>query len=339
MKRLILLLFGFTFLLMANPVALYPGFSEIQVKELDSWFIEVYNWDNYFTLDDSLVLETKSEQSQIISMSTINNDTINGQYLFVIEQQDLQTPLQIDRNNDFLKLYKNGTLIDSVKIGIYEGSVLHNIDTSQSIIRSETAYEYCKDSSPSKGYLDNSNEGAVIYGHFYDKDGLILSNCTVKFYPGRVMWGEYIDENGLYKAHFSPRYHSFYSFYIRHDNGANKTWSFTPVNIDLEPQDSVEVNFYSTMTSIKPVIQSPIMLNNYPQPATDYSWFVIGNTDIAASSMQMNVYDLNGRKVDSFVPTSYQVRYDCSHLAQGTYIMSLQQNKRVLAAKKLHIMK
>jgi len=43
--------------------------------------------------------------------------------------------------------------------------------------------------------------------------------------------------------------------------------------------------------------------------------------------------------VDSFKPRAYQYRYDCSHLSQGSYIMTLQHGREVLATKKLQILK
>jgi hypothetical protein len=55
--------------------------------------------------------------------------------------------------------------------------------------------------------------------------------------------------------------------------------------------------------------------------------------------MRVNVYALNGRKVDSFIPTAKHFRYDCGHLPQGSYVLSLQHGHEVLASKKLQILK
>ena len=198
---------------------------------------------------------------------------------------------------------------------------------------------YYKSNVPTIGNSANNYEAAHIYGRMYDSNEQMITNSTIKFYPGQVMWGEHVGEDGVFIAKYAPRYYTFGSFFVRHDNGFGQTWDITSVKLNLEPGDSIEVNFYSTMTSITPVIQNTIKLNNYPHPASSYTWFFIDNTDVEASAMRVNVYALNGRKVDSFIPTAKQFRYDCAHLPQGSYVMSLQQGNKVLATKKLQILK
>ena len=290
---------------------------------------------------DSFMIKNKND-SAIVNTYTRTDSSDMGAFI-VFTQDDLSKLLELDKDKDNDKItlcfFSDSSMYEkTLKIGTYANSYLHNLRSDQSICWDMYDGMFYKSNTPTIGE-PNNYDTAMIYGQIFDNQGAVISNATVKFYPGHVYWGEYIDSDGYYQARYSPRYLRFSEYFIRHDNGTGKTWEITPVEIDLEPLDSIEVNFYSTMTSIKPVVQSPIMLINYPQPATDYSWFVIGNTDIEASTMRMNVYDLAGRKVDSFVPQSHQLRYDCSHLSQGAYIMSLQQGEKILASKKLQIMK
>jgi hypothetical protein len=317
-----------------------PAIYELQIIEANNWKLEINMFAEEYYSPDSFRVKNKSDSAMVINYTRY--DSLIYGSVFVVTQEDLSKSLNFDRDNDMITLcyFIDGEkFISSVKIGTYLGSYIHNLDSCQSICWDMYWNEHYKSNTPTIG-ADNTDEEAKIFGKIFDANGVAITNSTVAFYPiWWVFYGEYISEDGIYHAEFSPSYHSFNSFLIRHDNGFTQEWNVSHVELDLEPGDSIEVNFYSTMTSIKPVIQSPIILNNYPQPAADYSWFVIGNTDIEASAMRMNVYNLNGQKVDSFVPRSYQLRYDCSHLAQGTYIMSLQQNRKVLASKKLHIMK
>lgn len=339
MKRLILFVISVCAFLSANPIDTSPTIYELQIIASNDWKIEVNMFNGGYFSVDSFMVKNKSD-SAIVNTYTRHDSSDMGTFI-VFTQGDLSKVLELDKNNDKITLccFSDSSKYEkTLKIGTYTNSYLHNISSNQSICWDMYSGMYYKSNTPTIGEPNNF-EAAKIYGQIFDNEGSVISNATVKFYPGNVYWGEYIDSDGYYQARYSPRYLRFSEFFIRHDNGFGQTWEITPVELDLEPGDSIEVNFYSTMTSIKPVIQLPIMLNNYPQPATDYSWFVIGNTDIEASAMSIYVYDLSGRKVDTIIPRSYQYRYDCSHLPQGSYIMSLQKGNKILASKKLQILK
>jgi hypothetical protein len=156
-----------------------------------------------------------------------------------------------------------------------------------------------------------------------------------------VLSSDYIDSTGYYTS-VLPAYYHFYDYLVLWKNSIENSdgWNFEPVSIDVEPGDSLLVDFYASQTAIKPVIKNDIIkLNNYPHPASSYTWFYIDNTDVDASAMRVNVYALNGRKVDSFIPTARHFRYDCGHLPQGSYVLTLNHGHEMLASKKLQILK
>jgi len=335
MKRLILVFIILFSLIYANPKAMKYGFSEVQIVNENEWFVELYNWNNSLGSSDSLFLECENGKSKIV--------TIDSMDIVVFYQDDLELALQLNRENDYLKLYSNHSMIDSLKIGTYEGSYIHHLDSTQSVACGMNwGDEYSKCETPTPGEENTGLSTGKIYGHFYDKDGSLITDRYVKIREGDFLTpaSDYIDSTGFYTTLLPARYH-FYNYliiwrpYIDSDG-----WNFNNVMFDLEPGDSLEVDFYASQTSVRPVIKNDIIkFNNYPHPASSYTWFVIDNTEIEASAMRVNVYALNGRKVDSFKPRAYQYRYDCSHLPQGSYIMSLQHGSEVLATKKLQILK
>ncbi len=333
MKHLTILLLISTCMLLGNPIDSSPTVHEFQIIAPDNWFIEI----NYENGIDSIFIFNKSDSAKVLEFQ-VSEDVV------VVTQDNLDKEIKFDKNNDCvgLKLYYGSEYYKkSVNIGTYQDSYLRNISSDQSIVYDMHSSSYSKSNEPKIGDIYNEFQKCTIYGHFYDGASKPIKDEKFVFY--NIMWNPYLytDSTGFYTATRDARYYYYDALRYNSTSPDAEVWEFYPIEFYLEPGDSIEVNFISkkVLTSIKPVIQSPIMLNNYPQPATDYSWFVIGNTDIEASALRMNVYDLTGRRVDSFIPSSHQVRYDCSHLAQGTYIMSLQKGNKQLASKKLQIMK
>jgi type IX secretion system substrate protein len=231
-------------------------------------------------------------------------------------------------------------MIDSLKIGTYEGSYIHNLDSTQSVACGEFwGDEYFKHKTPTPGEENIGLCSGKIYGHFYINNDDPVRNAKFVFYNNMVFPYLYTDSTGYYTASKGARY--YYYDALRYDGSGPdaEVWDFQPIEFDLEPGDSIEVNFIALQSTIIPVIQNTIKFNNYPHPASNYTWFFIDNTEIDASAMRVSVYALNGRKVDSFIPSAKQFRYDCSHLPQGSYVMSLQQGNEVLASKKLQVLK
>jgi hypothetical protein len=342
MKKLLALLsiiFAFNF---ASPAYdLSPAIYELQIIEADNWKMEINLFQEEYCSPDSFMLKNKSDSAMILTYTRF--DSLEWGSVLVVTQDDLSKPLDFDIENEEITLcyfVEGEKFYNWLLIGSNPYSEIHNLDSSQSICWDMLWYEHYKSNTPTIG-ADNVYEEAIIYGKVFDSAGQPITNSTIAFYPlyNMVFWGEYTGEDGTFQARFSPKQQVFSSLLIKHDNGFAQYWDVNRVEIDLEPGDSIEVNFYSTMTSIRPIILTPISLYNYPQPASSYTWVNIDNTDVDASAMRVNVYALNGRKVDSFIPTAKHFRYDCGHLPQGSYVLSLQHGHEVLASKKLQILK
>jgi hypothetical protein len=340
MKRLILIVIILSAYLSANPIDDSPTIYELQIIEPDNWYIEI-NMSSYFLDDlDSIFVLNKSDSAKMISYKQYDSEYGS---VFVITQEDVFPSLTLDKNNDCVGLHfyfkTFSEMTKKVEIGSYPNSYLKNIGANQSIIYDMFDPMYFKSNEPTIGDYCNKSESCKIYGHFYDKNGEPLKNISFLFY--NIMWNRYehTDSTGFYTANRVARSYYYDKLRFKSDDYTGEIWGFQPVEFDLEPGDSIEVNFIATQSAIVPIIQNTIMFNNYPHPASNYTWFMIDNTDLAASALRINVYDLNGRKVDSIIPTAYQCRYDCSHLAQGSYILSLQAGRTILSTKKFQILK
>ena len=344
MKRSMIVLFAVVLsFLFANPIDTGPTIYELQIITPNNWFIEI-NMNNQ-TLEnlDSIFVESSYGKVKAAYFDTTRHE---GEFVIVLTQANMSEELLISRDSDFVRLYfNNGYDSDFYKevcFGQFPGSGLHNITADQSIVYLMYTGQYCKCDSPTIGEWEAGNTNGTIYGHFYDKDGSPIRDRYAFIRGGNLMTlgSDYIDSTGYYTS-VLPANHHFYDYLVLWKNTIENgdAWNFEPVSFDMEPGDSLQVDFYASQTSIRPVIRNTIKFNNYPHPASNYTWFVIDNTEIEASAMRVNVYALNGRKVDSFIPSAHQCRYDCSKLAQGSYIMTLQRGREVLATKKLQILK
>jgi hypothetical protein len=329
-------------IIIANPIDTSPTIYELQILEPDNWFIEI-NMENYYLDDlDSIFVECINGKEKVEYFDTTSVDSQN---VIVISPSNMSNELLISRDSDFVRLYFNDvtSYYKEVCFGNFPGSGIHNITADQSIVYHISQGYYCKSDSPTIGQREHGNSTGTIYGHFYDKDGSPIRDRYAVLRHGdfMVLSSDYIDSTGYYTS-VLPAYYHFYDYLVLWKNSIENSdgWNFEPVSIDVEPGDSLLVDFYASQTAIKPVIKNDIIkLNNYPHPASSYTWFYIDNTDVDASAMRVNVYALNGRKVDSFIPTARHFRYDCGHLPQGSYVLTLNHGHEMLASKKLQILK
>lgn len=336
MKRIFGLFIIVVSTVLANPIDTSPKISEVQIIDGDNWKIEI-NIDSHFMNDlDSIYLEGEYGRSKVLSFDTT-------ECYQVIQQENMSNELQFLRTQDHIRLYlfyKTYHDTDDVKIGEYPGSYLKNIRPEQSIARAMGESEFYKDNTPGFGFYNTPDDCmAKIYGHFFDKNGQPIRDIYFRFY--NIMWKpyEYIDSSGFYQAEKPSRSYYYDAFMLHAYGETEEKWDFQPAEFDLEPGDSLEVNFHSLQTAVVPVIKNTIMFSNYPHPASGYTWFILDAEGVDPSALRIDVYDLRGRRVDSFRPRALKSRYDCSHLPRGSYFMSLRSGKQILATKKLQILK
>ena len=354
MKRFFAVLIVLFSLVYANPIFTIDAYlSELTFEEDGSWHLELFYdfFDSYgaFPWFFKYSLETNDGRSDVL----FHDSTLE---YFEITNDNLNKDLFIDQTADSLKLIAHDGnpndpyFIDYLVIGEESGSYIMNIDNGQSVSRlladywSMYTYKlfYKSDSATIGAENDTSRAKGRIFGYAYSYDGTALGNRIIWINDcmGSNMQIE-TDEQGYYCSRILARSYVIDSLWVSNPSErSGENMVFKALYFDLEPDDNKRVDFYQLETAIVPVIKNDIVkVNNYPHPASSYTWLFIDNTDVEASAMRVNVYALNGRKVDSFIPTAKEFRYDCSHLPQGSYVMSLQLGSEVLATKKLQILK
>ena len=348
-----LLFFSFLFSTMiANPIFTPDAYlSEVTFGDSGTWRLELfYDFvDSYgaFPWFFKYSIETNSGMSNITYLDSTE------EYI-EISNDNLDHDLTINKLADSVKLIvHNGNpydpaYIDYLVIGEEDGSYIKSIQVGQSVSRIIEDYSimlnwdlFYKSNIPTIcAKNDTGDAKGTVYGYAHYHDGQVIANKAIwieEGYPESIE----TDENGYFCSRLLSRTYDIDSLWVQNLEGrGGEGVNFNPFIFDLEVGDSLRIDFHQIETSIRRIIKNnTILFNNYPHPASSYTWFFIDNIDIEASAMRVNVYALNGRKVDSFKPRAYQYRYDCSHLPQGSYIMSLQHGREILATKKLQILK
>jgi hypothetical protein len=129
MKKIILFYIAATIFInwsLSNPLPVPQAIiSELKFEDSSKWFLEInllYSSQNHKNNYDSICIKTSSGFSRI-RLDNISEST----NLFVVTSDSLTSPLSINRQGDFVKLYQflsfnhNYIQIDSLNFGNYPG--------------------------------------------------------------------------------------------------------------------------------------------------------------------------------------------------------------------------
>lgn len=345
MKKLIFLLTFIPVIVNANPIWLGVNISEIYFSESGEWTLEIDNV-NITSVEylDSLILECNSGLTKITDFDTTD--------YIVIANENLANPISFNKSADCIKLYSYSFgeyKIDSICIGDISESYLKNIENGQSISRLYGNGPFYKDNSPTIGFAnDLDGSKGKIYGYFYDTEGAPITdkyffinegNCTPilqeQGYAGNIQ----IDGTGFYCAEITSRSYSISERLIYESSTNHELLQFQTVNFDLNENDSTNINFTQILTSINSNIQDNVLLSSYPNPATDYIYFITSSIGKSNAVWKITVYNSVGRKIDSFNLTSEKYQWNCNNLPQGTYIYTLSSENKIVGANKFQIVK
>lgn len=343
MKKLLVLLLVLTpVFAKANPIAVGIILSEISFDESGDWSLEILNRYTDSLLRYDIYIETCSGTAKIISLDSVSDFDYYG--YIVITNKNLSKSLTINKDYDCIKLITSPNFVignDSVCLGNYPGSYLKNITNGQSIACIDEYGSFYKDNTPTMG-ARNDLSGAVgqIYGHVYGLNNQLMTNKYFYIDEGNCEGSIDIDEKGSYSAKITSRVYSISELYICTNTPKyhSELVQFKPVHFDLEENDSIRVDFVQTIASVEKTNQESVLLSNYPNPAKDFTYFIF-DTDKDLSSLLITVYDLEGRKVDSFIPGSTKQVWNCSKLAQGTYVYALSCGNQLLGTNKFQVIK
>jgi len=344
-KTLLAILIFIPVIMQANPIWLGVSISEIYFNESGEWTIEI---DNKYIASveylDSIRIESNTGNATIIQFDTTD--------FIVITNGNLSNSISISKNGDLIKLYSfsyGGYKIDSIAIGDYSGSYLHNIENGQSVARKEGYGPFYKDNSPTIGF-ENDFDGAKgkIYGHFYDFSTELIKNkyffinegyCTPILQEQGYAGSIEINSEGFYCAEITSRNYSISEREIYESSSNYEIMQFEQVNFELNENDSINIDFHRILTSIEEVDRYKVFLSNYPNPAKDYTYFIFDSNGNTTASFLITVYSIDGKIMDSFVPSSFEYKWNCSELVQGTYLFTLSIDDQIVGANKMQIMK
>ena len=345
MKKLILLLTFIPSIINANPIWLGANISEIYFNESGEWTLEIDNV-NISSLEyiDSLILKCNSGSAKITDFDTTD--------YIVITNENLTNTISFNKSADCIKLYSYSYgeyKVDSICIGNTSDSYLKNIVNGQSLSRLDGYSPFYKDNSPTIG-LANDLDGSKgkIYGYFNDTEGEPIinkyffineGNCTPilqeQGYAGDIK----IDETGFYCAEITSRSYSFNEREIYESSTKHESLKFQNISFELNEGDSININFTQVLTTINSLNQDKIILSSYPNPATEFIYFITSVKNKSNTPLKIKIYNSVGKRIDSFNLSSEQHRWNCNNLPQGTYIYTLYSKNKIIGSNKFQIVK
>lgn len=337
MKRIILFILLISLgKLYANPIVPSVHIYEVYFAESGEWLLEFMDpyADGAFYLD-SIRVETNAGIATVLHFDSI--------WPIVLSNSNLSHPIEINFNNDCIKLhsYISGYVItDSIAIGEHPDSYLRNILPGQSIARYNPFGPFYKTNNPSIGEW-NSLDGTMgkICGIFYDENNNPVADKL--FYINEGYSGQIeIDAYGHFCANLTSRSYDISSRFLY--NPENYGWDtayVNPVSFEINEHDSLNIDFRITVTSMNKIAVPVVLLSNYPNPANNFTYFFVDYQGRSLSNVKISIFDLSGRKIDTFPVDSHKVKYDCSSLPPGVFICTLFSDETSVATKKIIVVR
>lgn len=336
-KALFILLFFLSSIVYTNPIFYSYLISEIYFDESGDWILEIgIDEPMNFEFWDSLYLETNSGIALITLFDTATFTPITN--------ENLSNDLAINKDNDRIVLHTNfiDYLNDTVLLGEAEGSYLKNIEYGQSIAR-QYIYPnlgFYKTNSPTIGYPNSIMEGTLgfIHGYVFDHTGMPIINLTFEIAEGYwYAWYFSTDDNGYYQAPIVSR--SYYNDALLIPDGSSygtyDLLPIDPVHFEINENDTLNINFTQTITSIAQQPKQTMLLSNYPNPAREYTYFIFDYEATGVEQVKLKIMDTQGREVETLWLNESPFLWQTGHLQPGTYIYQLYVENEMVGSNKL----
>lgn len=336
-KALFILLFFLSTIVYTNPIFYSYLISEIYFDESGDWILEIgIDEPMNFEFWDSLYLETNSGIALITLFDTATFTPITN--------ENLSNDLAINKDNDRIVLHTNfiDYLNDTVLLGEAEDSYLKNIEYGQSIAR-QYIYPnlgFYKTNSPTIGYPNSIMEGTLgfIHGYVFDHTGMPIINLTFEIAEGYwYAWYFRTDDNGYYQAPILSR--SYYNDVLLIPDGSlYGTYDLLPINpvhFEINENDTLNINFTQLLTSIPLHQKESILLSNYPNPASDFTYFIYDAELAPNKEIRLEIINIQGRKVDEIMLKESPFLWQTGQLQPGTYVYQLYVENELLGSNKL----
>jgi hypothetical protein len=252
--------------------------SEIFIDTPKSWLLELaFPDDPGIITFDSMVIETSIGKSRVINYSLIDTTVGNiSKYLTVLSNYNLSKELDIDRDNDFVKVYSyilGGVSTDYLAFGNYPGSFFQPFLEGYSIARTPDG-TFSLDKTPSLGEI-NSEDGmfGTVEGYLLDRNQVRQAYSEVYAFGYDIS----TDGNGYYSESVPSRTYIIYDTTMAQ---SNKAYIYIPDTFNVIP-DSVTVKdivllsyyTYSAIIYREPTYSPQLSFMNFPNPFRDFTVF------------------------------------------------------------------
>ncbi|MCK9616474.1 MAG: T9SS type A sorting domain-containing protein [Lentimicrobiaceae bacterium] len=372
MKRFLILLavlFVFCKNNYSNPIVVDPpliNISELYFDSENKWHLElevnVIINPLYCLVFDSIQLRSNTSTHSFVTNQII------GYHMYVFDQDNFPDFI-INQEQDTLQIiaYLNyecymSNVSESIKLIYgYSGCSIPVLYPGQSICF-ENNYFY-KTNYPNIGfenldYIDYAK--ALVYGNLYDQWGTLVNNSNLNeysisldknieayyYYPDPYI--HFVYHNSLFFIDFSSfgNYFSFIlprqttinsvqHYYNYYDESFIATFNCTPVNLNMEPGDTVytDIQIIDTNFTVGLHEHSPLPASLYvvcsPNPFSSNINFFIDSKD-NLSDMSLLIFNIKGEKVKEFaLPAEKSININLTKAEigkSGTYVYIIIKN-------------
>ena len=334
-------------LLLANPIPEGPYITEIYFDET-GWSIELFSMITDGNLDNCKISSNAGE-AYFLSGISFPQDT----YL-VVTQDDLQTPLVIDEQGDYVTSYYDefevswctfGSL-QTMVLAPTEGQSLIPISFSSNGIMT-TDVSFCKDSSPTLGGINNNGGTHGIFcGYVFDSLMNPVYNVQIEHFPYNYNSPDAVtNENGYFEKEMYAM-----NFYCDINLAALASMDST---VSIEP-DSVNYFEFVFENYVVGVVEPEVVipnhdyhLSNHPNPfnpSTNISFSVTQTS----SFVTVEIYNSKGQKIDELSIHNGQsvsaglkssITWEADNFPSGVYLYKLIVDGKEAASNKMLLLK
>jgi hypothetical protein len=340
--------------LLSNPIALPQAFiSELKFEENNRWLLEIsFRFSTLYLKSqfDSICIATSNGFSRL-RLDNIKDST----NLFVITSDSLMSPLSINNEGDYVKLYSflsipysGFHLIDSLQFGNYPGSIIDSLPMGYSITRLSWGI-FVKDMNPTIG-LPNDTIGTcgILKGHLYNKNDSLITK------------GNFILDNPIILQNDGAYFTNIYSRNIVFQRIENnfQLYTFQYVNIDtlelnINPGCSYEKDIHflndyiiDGVDKINQTSNYGISIINYPNPFNSSTYIAITiPSSQKYKQKQINIYNILGQKINSIALSNQSsVQWNGKNFsgkaaATGIYYYQLVLDNRIYKSGSMILLK
>ena len=351
-KNLTLLFILSVVILFANPIE--PVFINELYFEDGDWTLEIYDYYafSFFSNLDNCYLKSSTD-------SVYFNDGItwNENFIFVVDENDMQNSFAINPNGDeIMFVNEQEDIYDQISFGMnvnppFAGQSLVRIHYYAGPPMYEEYFLLVKENQPSIGYDPFSvSSYGTFTGYVFDSLQNPVENVQLESYSVPEIM---TDENGYFNADLPGMNYNFnvHLLYLATID--------TIVTIEPDSLNYYEFVFENYVSSDDIEIEFPSSyynLTNYPNPFNPTTEISFESTNLHKES-QIEIYNSRGQKlktislslchpetVEERGETKYNVVWDGTNetgkqVPSGVYLYKLVSNEKELAANKMLLLK